>query len=116
MVLQVIKVVHTMMWAFFVLCILALPIAAVFGRFDWALTLIALVLVETTVLAVNRGRCPLTDLAARYTEDRSDNFDIYLPRWIARNNKVVFGSLFIAGALIVLWLWLNWLDVQPAIR
>ena len=33
--------------------------------------------------------------------------DIYLPRWIARNNKVIFGSLFIAGALIVLWLWLN---------
>ncbi len=99
MVLEVIKVVHTLMWAFFVLCILALPIAAVFGRFDWALTLIALVLVETTVLAVNRGRCPLTDLAARYTEDRSDNFDIYLPRWVVvqfetafRAGRVAFGS------------------------
>ncbi len=107
MILQVIKVVHTMMWAFFVLAILARPLAAVLGRFDWALALMALVLVESAVLAINRGRCPLTDLAARHTEDRSDNFDIYLPRWIARNNKVIFGSLFIAGVLIVLWLWLN---------
>jgi hypothetical protein len=35
--------------------------------------LTGLVLVECAVLAMNRGRCPLTDLAGRYTEDRTDN-------------------------------------------
>jgi hypothetical protein len=35
-----------------------------------------LVLVECVVLAANRMRCPLTDLAARFTEERLDNFDI----------------------------------------
>jgi hypothetical protein len=29
-------------------------------------------------------RCPLTGIAARYTDDRRDNFDIYLPPWLAR--------------------------------
>jgi hypothetical protein len=36
-------------------------------------------------------------IAARYTSDRSANFDIYLPRWIARYNKEIFGSLFAVG-------------------
>ncbi len=40
-------------------------------------------LVEVAVLAFNGMRCPLTDLAARYTDDRRDNFDIYLPLWLA---------------------------------
>jgi hypothetical protein len=71
------------------------------GRPDWA------GLVECAVLAVNRGRCPLTDLASRYTEERTDNFDIYLPLWLARRNKAIFGTLFVVGELFVLGLWLN---------
>jgi len=35
----------------------------------WAAVLIGLVLVECGVLAANRGRCPLTGLAARDTTD-----------------------------------------------
>jgi hypothetical protein len=54
---------------------------------------------------VNRCRCPLTSLAARYTEDRSPNFDIYLPRWLAQYNKQIFGTLFIAGLLYAAWMW-----------
>jgi hypothetical protein len=62
-----------------------------------------LVLVECAVLAVNKGRCPLTDWAARYTVDRSANFDIFIPEWLARHNKVVFGTLFLCGEAVVLW-------------
>ena len=58
------------------------------------------------VLAANRGQCPLTDWAARFTEDRAANFDIYLPDWLARNNKAIFGTLFVVNELIVLWRWL----------
>jgi hypothetical protein len=76
-------------------------------RFDWALAGTALVLVECAVLAANGGRCPLTDVAARYTSDRTDNFDIYLPRWVARHNKAIFGTLFVAGEAVVLWRWLQ---------
>ncbi len=52
-------------------------------------------------------RCPLTDLAARYTGDRSPNFDIYLPPLLAHYNKEIFGLLFIAGLLLGLARWFN---------
>lgn len=57
--------------------ILALPITAMMRRFRWSATLTGLILVECAALAFNGGRCPLTDLAARYTTERADNFDIY---------------------------------------
>ena len=103
--LVIVKVVHTVVWAFLVLCILAIPVAALAGRLRFARLLTAIVLLEVAVLAVNRMRCPLTDVAARYTEDRGDSFDIYLPAWLARNNKKVFGSLFVAGELVLVWRW-----------
>jgi hypothetical protein len=102
-----IKLLHTFIWAVFALCILALPATALLRRFDWAVALTLLVLLECAVLAVNRGRCPLTDLAGRYTDNRADNFDIFLPVWLARHNKTIFGTLFVAGELFVLWRWVQ---------
>jgi hypothetical protein len=105
--LVAIKVLHTAIWAFFAGCIVALPVAAWLGRFRLATVLTALILMECFVLAVNCWRCPLTDLAEKYTADRSPDFDIYLPLWLAQHNKTVFGALFILGELIVLgrWFW-----------
>lgn len=62
-----------------------------------------MVFMECAVLAVNHGRCPLTDLASRYTTDRNANFDIYLPEWLARHNKTLFGALFIADVIFLAW-------------
>ena len=100
-----IKLLHTVVWFFFAGCIVALPVVGGLGRYRWAAVLIGLVLVECGVLAANRGRCPLTGMAARYTEQRSVNFDIYLPLWLARHNKTIFGALFVAGGLFVLTVW-----------
>jgi len=86
--------------------ILALPVAAFTRHFGWALILTAFIVSECGVLAANRARCPLTDWAARYTEDRTANFDIYLPEWLAQNNKAIFGTLFVVNELIALWRWL----------
>lgn len=101
-----VKVVHTGVWAFFAACIVGIPVAAALGEFRWAAILTALVSLECLALAFNRGRCPLTDVAARYTEQRQDNFDIYLPLWVARYNKQIFGTLFVLGALYALAAWL----------
>jgi hypothetical protein len=98
-----IKLLHTVIWAIMAASIVALPWAAWFAQLRWALGLTMLVLGECVVLAVNGGRCPLTDVAARYTEERAPNFDIYLPLWLARHNKRIFGSLFVAGELVLLW-------------
>ena len=86
-------------------CILVLPIVAWRRNFAAAAVLIAIVLIEVLILVVNQFRCPLTDVAARYTDDRRDNFDIYLPLWVARYNKQIFSGLFVAGILFTLLMW-----------
>jgi hypothetical protein len=103
--LVAIKLLHTAIWVFFVVCIVAIPIEGAHRRFYRAGALIGLVLIECTVIVLNKGRCPLTDLAAGYTEERADNFDIYLPLWLARHNKTIFGTLFVAGVVYVLVRW-----------
>ena len=107
--LRVVKFVHTLVWTFFAGCCFAIPILAWLNRLDAALVLIGLVTAETLVLAVNRWACPLTAVAARYTEERRANFDIYLPEWLARNNKQIFGPLYGAGMIFTAVRWLGWL-------
>ena len=59
------------------------------------------------ILVINGWRCPLTSLAARFTDERHDNFDIYLPEWLARHNKLIFGVLFCMGIVFAgsRWAW-----------
>ncbi|HUB01013.1 MAG TPA: hypothetical protein VMA34_21965 [Terracidiphilus sp.] len=105
--LRTVKALHSAIWVFFVSCILGVPLAAVAGRFRLAVILSGLVWIECGVLAVNRGRCPLTDVAARWTPDRDPGFDIYLPKWLARSNLIVFGSLFGIGEVILAVAWVR---------
>jgi hypothetical protein len=102
-VLRAIKIAHTIVWALLVAVIVAIPVLAWQDRFVGVAWLTAIMLVEVAVLVVNGWRCPLTDLAARYTDDRRANFDIYLPLWLATHNKRIFGSLFAAGVVFSIW-------------
>ncbi len=104
--LRAVKVVHTVAWAFFATCVLLIPVATWRGRLGVAGVLIGVVAVESLVLVLNAWRCPLTDVAARYTGDRSPNFDIYLPMWLAKYNKEIFGTLYVGG---IAWTLLAWL-------
>ena len=104
--LTLVKAAHTLVWAFFVACILAIPAASFLGEHSVAAGLAAVVLVEVAILALNHMRCPLTAVAARYTDDRRPDFDIYLPEWLAKHNKVVFGVLYAAGVAFALGRWL----------
>lgn len=103
--LRLIKALHTMVWAVFAGTIIAIPVFAQRGAHATAWGLIGFVMLEVGVLAMNHMRCPLTDIAAHYTLDRRANFDIYLPRWLARHNKVIFGTLYVAGIAYAAWAW-----------
>ena len=105
--LRRVKLLHTLIWAVLASCVVALFWAGWCRQFGWAFAITAVILGECVVLAFNEGRCPLTKVAARYTEDRADNFDIYLPIWLARHNKQVFGLLFLAAEAVVVWRWLT---------
>jgi len=102
-----IKLAHTAIWALLAGAILLLPVLVFRRRFQWALAITLIILFECGILALNAARCPLTDLAARYTSDRAPNFDIYLPVWLAANNKTIFGGLFLAGEILLLFCWLR---------
>jgi hypothetical protein len=105
--LRRIKLLHTVVWAVFAGSIVLIPVAALLEWWRFTFVLIGLVLLECVVLVLNRMRCPLTGVAARYTDDRQDNFDIHLPLWLARYNKHVFGTLYFGGVVITIVLWLN---------
>ncbi len=103
--LLLIKALHTIVWIFFVGCIAGIPISASQGKLGLAAALIGLVCLEVIILIFNRWSCPLTAVAGRYTADRQANFDIFLPVWLARHNKTVFGTLFVAGAAYTAFKW-----------
>ena len=102
-----VKVAHTFVWAVFAGCILAIPLASWRGEHRTAGGLAAVVAGEVAVLVFNRWRCPLTSVAARYTDDRHANFDIYLPEWLAKHNKLLFGALYCAGVVFAIARWVR---------
>lgn len=103
--LKAIKAVHTLAWAVFAGCIFAIPLASWHGAHGSAAWLSGIVFGEVLILAFNQWSCPLTAVAARYTDDRRPNFDIYLPQWLARYNKQIFGPLYVAGVVFALAHW-----------
>jgi len=103
--LLAVKIVHTIAWAFFAGCIVAIPVVSWLGHHTAAAWLIGIVFVEVAILLINGWRCPLTLLAERFTHERHDNFDIYLPMWLARHNKLIFGVLFCLGLAFA---WVRW--------
>ena len=104
--LVAVKTLHTAIWVVLAARVLAIPVAACARNFAAAVALIGVVGVETLVLASNGWRCPLQSVAARYTQDRSGNFDIYLPAWFASRTIIVFDPLFGFGIMTTGLAWL----------
>jgi hypothetical protein len=60
-----------------------------------------LIILECIILVVFRQMCPVTLIARKYSDSTKDNFDIFLPNWLARYNKLIYG-LILAVILIFL--------------
>jgi len=103
--LTAIKAAHTIVWAFFVACIVAIPFAALRGEHHIAGWMTAVVAGEVLVLAVNGWRCPMTSVPGRFTDERRENFDIYVPVWLAKHNKLIFGALYVVDVAFAFVQW-----------
>jgi len=91
-----IKLLHTLIWAIFVYILFYILFAVSIGKIDIFLWIsISLICFEGIVLIINKGRCPLTLVAAKYSQNQEDGFDIFLPKWLAIHNKKIFTTLFI---------------------
>lgn len=64
---------------------------------------IGLIIFEGLVLLLNKGACPLTGIARKYSSETAENFDIYLPIFLAKYNKQIFTTIFITGLLLVIF-------------
>lgn len=99
-----IKILHTAIWLFFNLVIFYLLYAVIINRIDaWVWLCIALVLLEGIVLSMYKNKCPLTVMARKYSDSAKDNFDIYLPNWLARHNKLIYTSIFVMALMILVY-------------
>jgi hypothetical protein len=98
-----IKIVHTAIWLFFNVVIFYLLYAVIANKIDWKVWLcIGLVIIEGLVLAVFNMFCPLTLMARKYSDSTKDNFDIFLPNWLAKYNKLIYTSIFGIAIIILI--------------
>ncbi len=106
--LLVIKIAHTVIWVFFVLVIFYVLYTGItdnVNTYTWIG--IALVIGEGLTLLIFKMFCPLTVIARKYSDSEKDNFDIFLPNWLAKYNKIIFTSIFLIGLVIVIYRTLN---------
>lgn len=92
--LILIKTLHTAIWLFFNVVIFYMLYAVIANRIDkWIWTGYVLVGLEGLTLLVFRYYCPLTLIARKYSDSTKDNFDIYLPEWLAKYTKLIYTSI-----------------------
>ncbi|MEX2349412.1 MAG: hypothetical protein WD554_00895 [Flavobacteriaceae bacterium] len=98
--LRLIKIVHTIIWFFFNVVIFYMLYAVIADKIGvWLWIGYGIILLEVLTLLAFKMYCPLTVWARKYSDSTKDNFDIYLPNWLARHNKLIY-TLIMVGILI----------------
>ena len=107
--LTLIKIIHTLIWVFFNFVIFymlyaAMPTAASYAKkLDlWLWIGYGFILLEGLTLLTFKFSCPLNLLARKYSNSTKDNFDIYLPNWLAKYTKSIYTSIFIIIFIITI--------------
>ena len=102
--LTLIKTVHTLIWIFFNLVIFYMLYAAITNKLDmWLWLGYGLIIFEGIILLIFKASCPLTIIARKYSDSSKDNFDIYLPNWLAKHNKLIYTLILTVVIFITLY-------------
>lgn len=92
--LILIKIVHTIIWLFFNVVIFYMLYAVLTNKLDkWLWIGYGLFILEGIVLLLFKFFCPLTVMARNYSDSTKANFDIYIPNWLAKYNKLIYTSI-----------------------
>jgi hypothetical protein len=76
--------------------------AVIVDKIDkWVWICIGLILLEGLVLLVFNLFCPITVLARKYSDSPKENFDIYLPNWLAKYNKLIYTTIVLIALVIL---------------
>lgn len=75
--------------------------AVIVNKIDkWLWIGYGLFFLEGITLLLFKFFCPLTIMARKYSNSPKDNFDIFLPNWLAKNTKLIYTSIL--GLIMVL--------------
>jgi len=102
--LIMIKTIHSLIWLFFNVVIFYLLYAVIANNIDiWVWLGLGCFLVEGIVLLLFKNFCPLTVMARKYSGSTKANFDIYLPEWLAKYNKLIYAGILIIIIIILIY-------------
>jgi hypothetical protein len=102
--LTLVKTIHTMIWLFFNVVIFYLLYAVIVDKIDkWIWICIGLIVLEGIILIIFKKVCPVTLIARKYSDSSKDNFDIYLPNWLARHNKEIYSIIVLIAIAILIY-------------
>ena len=100
--LFLVKLLHTLIWIFFNVVIFYLLYAVVVNRIDvWVWICLAAILGEALVLVLFKTVCPVTIVARRYSDSKAENFDIFLPLWLAKYNKEIYTVIVLISVILL---------------
>ncbi|MGQ4650608.1 hypothetical protein [Lyngbya aestuarii] len=106
--LTLIKIIHTAIWIFFNFVIFYMLYAAITNKLDrWLWIGYGFIGLEGLILLTFKSHCPLNLLARKYSNSTQDNFDIYLPSWLAKYTKLIYTTIFAIVIIITLYQLLN---------
>jgi hypothetical protein len=106
--LTLIKAIHTLIWIFFNVVIFYMLYAAIANKLDlWLWTGYGFIVLEGLILLTFNSHCPLNLLARQYSTSTKDNFDIYLPNWLAKYTKLIYTTIIAIASIITLYQILN---------
>lgn len=98
------KLIHTIIWVFYNSVISYLLYAVISDKIDiWVWICFGLILVEGLILLIFKNVCPVTIIARRYSDSKKDNFDIFLPNWLAKHNKLIYSTIVLLILCILIY-------------
>jgi hypothetical protein len=99
-----IKLLHTFIWIFFNVVIFYLLFAVINNQINvWVWLGLASFGLEGIVLLIFKNFCPLTLWARKYSNSTAHNFDIYIPNWLAKYNKLIYSCILGLVILILIY-------------
>jgi hypothetical protein len=99
--LLIIRILHTLVWVFFNAVLAYLFYAVIINKIDKCIWIgLGLFVLEAIILVLFKMICPLTIMARKYSDSDKENFDIFLPEWLAKHNKTIYTGLL--GVVIII--------------
>lgn len=102
--LIIVKSIHTFIWIFFNVVMFYMLYAVLTNKLDlWLWIGFGLFVLEGITLLLFKFYCPLTLIARKYSDSTKDNFDIYLPNWLAKYTKLIYTTLLVIILMMTLY-------------